>query len=63
MRPSTYIRMKRIERAQLLLFTTTDSIRQISEKVGLENVSYFSKIFKKVTGKLPKVYRKEQSII
>ncbi|MCK0191869.1 AraC family transcriptional regulator [Arenibacter sp. F20364] len=60
MRPIKYIQMKRIERAQLLLFTTSDSLLQISEKVGLENVSYFSKIFKRFTGKSPQLYRKEQ---
>lgn len=61
MRPNLYIQSKRVERAQLLLHTTNDSIKAISEKVGFDNLSYFSKVFKKITGKTPANYKKEQS--
>ena len=61
MRPNLYIQSKRVERAQLLLHTTNDSIKAISEKVGFDNFSYFSKVFKKITGKTPANYKKEQS--
>lgn len=59
-RPNQYIQNKRIERAQLLLVTTTDSLKEISYKIGLQNVSYFSRIFKKIVGKSPLQFRKEQ---
>ncbi|WP_299552378.1 helix-turn-helix domain-containing protein [Seonamhaeicola sp.] len=59
-RPLKYIQSKRVERAQLLLLTTYDSMQQIAEKVGFDNISYFSRIFKKITGKTPGSFRKEQ---
>ena len=59
-RPIKYIQTRRIQRAQLLLLTTLDSLKDISEKVGIENMSYFIKLFKKVTGKTPNEFRKEQ---
>lgn len=60
MRPLKYIQTKRIERAQLLLLTTNQSLQQISEKTGFDSVSYFSRFFKKTTGKTPGKFRKEQ---
>jgi len=60
MRPNFYMQSKRIERAQLLLLTTNYSIQQIAEKVGLENISYFSRVFKKHAGKTPGNFRREQ---
>lgn len=60
MRPNMYMQSKRIERAQLLLLTTNYSLKQIAEKVGLENISYFSRVFKKHVGKTPGNFRKEQ---
>ncbi|MCM4163692.1 MULTISPECIES: AraC family transcriptional regulator [unclassified Arenibacter] len=61
MRPNKYIQSKRIERAQLLLLSTNNSLKQIAEKVGLENVSYFTRIFKSHTGKTPGAFREGQS--
>ncbi|MBC6997058.1 AraC family transcriptional regulator [Cytophaga sp. FL35] len=59
-RPNRYIQGKRIERSQMLLLTTNYSIKQISEKVGFDSLSYFSKTFKKHTGKTPVVFRSEK---
>ena len=63
MRPNKYIQSKRIERAQLLLLSTNNSLKQIAEKVGLENPSYFTRIFKNHTGKTPGAFREDQSKI
>ncbi|WP_246904281.1 AraC family transcriptional regulator [Arenibacter sp. F20364] len=60
MRPNKYIQQKRIERAQLLLLTTNDTLEQIAESVGMKNMSYFSRVFKRITGKSPAKFRKKQ---
>lgn len=60
MRPSKYIELKRLERAQLLLLTTNYSLREIGQKVGFENATYFSRIFKKNVSKTPTQFRNEQ---
>ncbi|KAA1243500.1 AraC family transcriptional regulator [Aquimarina sp. RZ0] len=60
MPPNFYMQSKRVERAQLLLLTTNHSLQQIAEKVGLENLSYFSRVFKKHAGKTPGNFRKQQ---
>lgn len=58
-RPVNFIQSKRIERAQMLLSTTTNSIQEIADKIGLSNLSYFSRLFKRLTGKSPGEFRKE----
>lgn len=58
-RPATYINAKRIERAQYLSATTDYSFSEIAEQTGFETVTYFSKVFKKVTTLTPGEYRKK----
>lgn len=59
-RPVKFIQEKRIERAQLLLSTTTYSISEIASKVGLDNISYFTRLFKKQLGRTPGEYRQSK---
>jgi AraC-like DNA-binding protein len=59
LRPISFIHEKRIERAQYLITTTDMSYAQIAEETGFENLPYFSRIFKKVTGITPGSYRKQ----
>lgn len=61
--PINYVIKKRIEEAKNLLATTGYSIRDISSIVGFSNSSYFSQMFKKVSGMSPKNYRLEYSRI
>lgn len=56
-----YLTELRVQEAKNLLEDHSQSITEISEKLGFSNTSYFSKIFKKYTGRLPKEYRKERS--
>ena len=58
-RPLEYIQSKRIERAQLLLTTTNHSMQEVADMVGLPNISYFSRLFTRLTKKTPAAYRKE----
>ncbi|MCL5273079.1 MAG: AraC family transcriptional regulator [Gammaproteobacteria bacterium] len=52
-----YLNQVRVGNAQKLLATSDKSIRKISREVGFPNQSYFSHIFKEVTGISPQEYR------
>lgn len=58
---AAHIKEHRMERAEWLLLTTSDSISQISEAVGFSSQSRFSQAFKKTYGVLPIDYRKQAS--
>lgn len=55
--PLVYIRMKRIERARLLLTTTNMLFYEIAAETGFESLSYFARVFKKTTGQTPGQYK------
>jgi len=59
--PINYVINKRIQEAKNLLATTNYSIRDISSIVGFSNSSYFSQMFKRLSGITPKNYRIENS--
>ena len=50
----------RIEAAKDYLINTDMKTYEISELVGVDDASYFSKMFKKITGLSPKEYRKQE---
>ena len=54
-----FIHQCRIERAKELLRTSDTSISMIASQVGFDNFSYFSTVFKKLTGVSPQLFRKE----
>ncbi|WP_316797778.1 AraC family transcriptional regulator [Pedobacter frigidisoli] len=58
-RPLHYINHKRIERAQYLMATSSMNYTQIACSLGFDNLSYFSKSFKKITGLSPGAYKKQ----
>ena len=53
-----YIHQKRIARAEQLLRDGNESMIDISEKVGFNNVTYFNRIFKRFHGVSPAEFRK-----
>lgn len=59
--PSQYLQFKRIERAQTLMISSTMSIKEIAEEIGIPNISQFSKLFHKQTGISPSIYIKNRS--
>jgi len=61
-RPVSYINQKRIERAQYLIVTTQMTFAQIAAHSGFENVFYFSKMFKKITGIAPGKYKQQLAL-
>ena len=54
-----YMTLKRIEKSVDLLLNTDLSIEDITQKVGFESASYYSKVFKKHKGLSPLKYRKK----
>ncbi|RYY32493.1 MAG: AraC family transcriptional regulator [Sphingobacteriaceae bacterium] len=56
--PLAYIQIKRIERARLLLSTTNMTFYEIATETGFTDLSYFARIFKKITGKTPGEYKR-----
>ena len=52
-----YVTQKRIEHAVFLLNTTNMQIQTIAQYCGIEDVCYFTKLFKRQVGKTPSEYR------
>lgn len=52
-----YVNRKRVELAMHLLETTNLQVQTIAQHCGILDVHYFSRVFKKYTGKTPKEYR------
>jgi AraC family transcriptional regulator len=62
-RPLSYLQKKRVERAQFLIATTSLPLSEIAAETGFESLSYFSRIFKNVTGISPTHYKINNHII
>ena len=54
-----YVTKRRIEHASFLLITTNLQIQTIAQNCGIYDVNYFTKMFKKLTGKTPKEHRED----
>ena len=58
MTPVAYVQHLRVEEAKSLLQHTDLSVHAIGERVGVEDVNYFIRLFKKTEGMTPQTYRK-----
>lgn len=56
--PVKYINRKKIEKAQLMMLLDDSSIQEMSFTLGFENISYFNRLFKKMTGETPTSYKR-----
>ena len=52
-----YVTKRRIEHASFLLTSTNLQIQAVAQNCGIYDVNYFTKMFKKHTGKTPKEHR------
>ncbi len=59
---SEYISRKRVDRAKELLLESDMTVSEIALEVGFQSFSYFTKVFKKRTGKEPLKYRKDGGV-
>lgn len=59
MPPGAYLKEARLQEARHLLETTHDYVSQIGIKVGMPNLSHFTRDFKKRYGLTPTKYRKQ----
>ncbi|WP_404331692.1 helix-turn-helix transcriptional regulator [Mesobacillus maritimus] len=57
--PIEYIHHKRIEAAKLYLYRGNQTITDIAFLVGFNDVNYFTRVFKKITGVTPTQYMKK----
>lgn len=56
-----YVLIEKMKAAQKLLENSRLSVSIIASKVGYDNFSHFSKMFKKVTNQTPQEYRKQKN--
>ncbi len=57
--PLQYLQKIRIDQAKLLLVNTDKSIAAISEEVGFDSNTYFTRCFQKIERRTPREYRKQ----
>ena len=57
--PNAFITQKKVERCELMLVTTTMSVKNIANTLGFDDYSYFNRIFKKNMGITPQQYREK----
>jgi AraC-like DNA-binding protein len=60
--PGRWIMRRRVERAANILANSEQSISEIAFETGFEDLSHFSRVFKKITGKNPTEYKKSLSV-
>lgn len=58
--PLQYINQKKIEKAQLMLIISDKSIKDIAYELSFDNISYFYRLFRRLTGIPPSRYKKNR---
>lgn len=55
-----YVQEKRIAKAKLLLRTTDMAVEEVGPAVGIDDMNYFCRIFRKLEGKTPGQFRRKE---
>jgi len=61
--PAQFIVQVRVREAARLLTTSTLNMNEIAERTGFPNATYFSRVFKRVTGRAPGRFRRESRVL
>lgn len=61
--PLEFIHNKKIAQAQLLLITSYLPVSEIADRTGFQSLSYFIRIFKRVTGQTPGEYKRNNPVV
>lgn len=57
--PLQYVIQKKIQHSQSLLLGTGKSVQHVAQAVGIDDVSYFIRLFRKNIGYTPQQYRQK----
>ncbi len=60
--PGKYINQKKIEAVQMRILIDDASIKDIAYDAGFDNISYFNRLFTKITGERPGQYKKRMKL-
>ena len=60
--PMNFVNRKKIEKSQFLMGNRELTLKEIAEKVGFEDVYYYSRVFKNIIGISPHHYRLQEKI-
>ncbi|MDD4745594.1 MAG: helix-turn-helix transcriptional regulator, partial [Eubacteriales bacterium] len=63
MTPLAYLTRVRIEQARELLLTTRMPVSEVAPACGFESPSYFSRIFRSLTGQTPGMFRRHRQLL
>jgi transcriptional regulator GlxA family with amidase domain len=63
MSPLEYVHALRLERAKQLLETTDETLEKLAERVGYEDATFFSRLFRRKVGLTPALYRRRFSAL
>jgi AraC-like DNA-binding protein len=61
-RPTEYVNRKRIEKAQILLTTTNESVSEVARQVGFASLPYFHRVFLKYMHSTPGEHHKAHRV-
>lgn len=61
--PNAFINKALIRQAKSLLFSTSLSVQQVSDRLGFQNQSHFGTFFKRQTGLSPKAFKEQVKFI
>lgn len=57
--PTRYANLKKVQKAKDLLLSGSFNVGEAAEELGFQNIFYFSRLFKSITGQNPSVYLKK----